>query len=178
MWVKQHAGVVSLPLMQGLGNVLLLATPLSTQWKSRRCYTCLKMSVHLRLRNALGQGSRNTGRTWVMKTRWGSPVGSLLHHFTLSVLGRDKGYTVKYIPSSKRVPLGFALGTPWDEGVHLTVDTKLSPNMDTVYTYIQYIQYTVYSIQYIHYILLNNGILKSNSLIFPRSEGYITQYTP
>ena len=30
----------------------------------------------------------------------------------------------------------------------------------------------------IHYIILNNGILKSNSLIFPRSEGYITQYTP
>ena len=29
-----------------------------------------------------------------------------------------------------------------------------------------------------HYILLNNGILKSNSSIFPRSEGYITQYTP
>ena len=29
-----------------------------------------------------------------------------------------------------------------------------------------------------HYIILNNGILKSNSSIFPRSEGYITQYTP
>ena len=29
-----------------------------------------------------------------------------------------------------------------------------------------------------HYINLNNGILKSNSSIFPRSEGYITQYTP
>ena len=29
-----------------------------------------------------------------------------------------------------------------------------------------------------HYIILNNRILKSNSLIFPRSEGYITQYTP
>ena len=28
------------------------------------------------------------------------------------------------------------------------------------------------------YIILNNGILKSNSSIFPRSEGYITQYTP
>ena len=26
-----------------------------------------------------------------------------------------------------------------------------------------------------HYIILNNGILKSNSSIFPRSEGYITQ---
>ena len=30
----------------------------------------------------------------------------------------------------------------------------------------------------IHYIILNNGILKSNSSVFPRSEGYITQYTP
>ena len=29
-----------------------------------------------------------------------------------------------------------------------------------------------------HYIILNNGILKSNSSIFPRSQGYITQYTP
>ena len=29
-----------------------------------------------------------------------------------------------------------------------------------------------------HYIIPNNGILKSNSSIFPRSEGYITQYTP
>ena len=28
-----------------------------------------------------------------------------------------------------------------------------------------------------HYIILNNGILKSNSLIFPWSEGNITQYT-
>ena len=29
-----------------------------------------------------------------------------------------------------------------------------------------------------HYIILINWILKSNSSIFPRSEGYITQYTP
>ena len=29
-----------------------------------------------------------------------------------------------------------------------------------------------------HYIILNNGILKSNTSIFPHSEGYITQYTP
>ena len=29
-----------------------------------------------------------------------------------------------------------------------------------------------------HYIILNNGILKSKSTIFPRSEGYITQHTP
>ena len=29
----------------------------------------------------------------------------------------------------------------------------------------------------VNYIILNNGILKSNSLVFPQSEGYITQYT-
>ena len=29
-----------------------------------------------------------------------------------------------------------------------------------------------------HYIILNNEILKSNASIFPRSKGYITQYTP
>ena len=29
-----------------------------------------------------------------------------------------------------------------------------------------------------HYIILNNAILKSNSSIFPQSEGYIKQYTP
>ena len=29
-----------------------------------------------------------------------------------------------------------------------------------------------------HYIILNNGILNSNSSISPRSEEYITQYTP
>ena len=29
-----------------------------------------------------------------------------------------------------------------------------------------------------HYIILTNGILKTNTLIFPWSEGYITQYTP
>ena len=30
----------------------------------------------------------------------------------------------------------------------------------------------------VHYIIHNNGILKSNTTIFPWSEGYITQYTP
>ena len=30
----------------------------------------------------------------------------------------------------------------------------------------------------LHYIICNNGILKTNSSIFPRSEGYITHYTP
>ena len=30
----------------------------------------------------------------------------------------------------------------------------------------------------LHYIILTNGILKSNSSVFPRSEGFISQYTP
>ena len=30
----------------------------------------------------------------------------------------------------------------------------------------------------VHYIILNDGILKLNSSIFPRSEEYNTQYTP
>ena len=30
----------------------------------------------------------------------------------------------------------------------------------------------------VHYIILNNGILKSNALVFPQSEGFISQYTP
>ena len=29
-----------------------------------------------------------------------------------------------------------------------------------------------------HYIILNNGILRSNTSVFPQSEGYISQYTP
>ena len=29
----------------------------------------------------------------------------------------------------------------------------------------------------IHYIILNNGILKSNSSVFSRSKGYISHYT-
>ena len=31
---------------------------------------------------------------------------------------------------------------------------------------------------YLTYYILNSGILKSNSSIFPWSKGYITQYTP
>ena len=36
----------------------------------------------------------------------------------------------------------------------------------------------IWGLYIVHYIIINNGILKSNSSIFPRSEGYITQYTP
>ena len=38
--------------------------------------------------------------------------------------------------------------------------------------------YSALQLNMVHYIILKNGILKSNSSIFPRSEGYITQYTP
>ena len=40
----------------------------------------------------------------------------------------------------------------------------------------------LYSLVYMsntrHCIILNNGILKSNSSVFPQNEGYISQYTP
>ena len=62
-------------------------------------------------------------------------------------------------------------------------------HMYAVYCIIQWIlQWTVYYIFQeifllalwciVYYIILNNWILKSNSLIFRRSEGFITQYTP
>ena len=37
---------------------------------------------------------------------------------------------------------------------------------------------TVYTTVYTNYIILNNGILKSNSSVFLWSKGYILQYTP
>ena len=48
------------------------------------------------------------------------------------------------------------------------------------YSTVQYSTQQYSTVQYstLHYIILNNGILKSNSSIFPRSEGNITQYTP
>ena len=39
---------------------------------------------------------------------------------TVSVLGRDEGYTVKYTPLSE------------SEGVYLTVDSESSPNTDSI----------------------------------------------
>ena len=41
------------------------------------------------------------------------------------------------------------------------------------------VQYSSYrTVHTGHYIILDNGILKSNSSVFPRSEGFISQYTP
>ena len=47
------------------------------------------------------------------------------------------------------------------------------------YSKVQYSKhYLKFYISNLHCIIRNNGILKSNSSIFPWSEGYITQYTP
>ena len=48
--------------------------------------------------------------------------------YTLSVFGRDKGYTVNYSPLPEGVPKREARG----EGLYLTIYPKLSPNMDSV----------------------------------------------
>ena len=43
---------------------------------------------------------------------------------TVSILGRDKGYTVKYTPSPEGVPKG--------QGVYLTVYTNSSPMTECI----------------------------------------------
>ena len=43
---------------------------------------------------------------------------------TVSVLGQDKGYMVKYSPSSE--------GTPKDKGFYLTVYPELNPNTNSI----------------------------------------------
>ena len=50
----------------------------------------------------------------------------------VSVLGRDKGYTVKYNPLPEGVPEGKAEGTPEGKGLCLTVYPDLSPNTDII----------------------------------------------
>ena len=52
--------------------------------------------------------------------------------YTVSVLGRDEGYTVKYTPSPEGVPEGEAEGTLEGEGVYLTVYPESSPNTDSI----------------------------------------------
>ena len=46
--------------------------------------------------------------------------------YIVSVLGRDKGYTVTYNP----LPEGVLEGTPEGKGVYLTVYPELSANTD------------------------------------------------
>ena len=50
------------------------------------------------------------------------------HGDTVSLLGREEGYTVKFTPSPEGVPEG----TPEGEGVYLSVYPELSPNTDSV----------------------------------------------
>ena len=67
--------------------------------------------------------------------------------FTLYVLGREEGYTVKYTPSPSGVPSGFALGNSFR--VYLTIYPSSRPNTDTVYCTILFILLTVlYTVLY------------------------------
>ena len=54
-------------------------------------------------------------------THWVSLCSGL---YTVSVLGRDEGYTVKYNPLPEGVPDG--------EGLYLSVYPELSPNTDII----------------------------------------------
>ena len=49
---------------------------------------------------------------------------------TVSVLGREEGYTVKYTPPPEEVPEAKPEGTPEGGGEYLTVYPKLCPNKD------------------------------------------------
>ena len=52
----------------------------------------------------------------------------LQRQFTVSVLGRDEGYMVKYSPS----PEGVLEGTLKGEGLYLTVYSEASANLDKI----------------------------------------------
>ena len=49
------------------------------------------------------------------------------------MLGLYSGYTIQYTPLPSGVPLGFALGNSFRQGVYLTVYLSSRPNMDTIY---------------------------------------------
>ena len=49
-------------------------------------------------------------------------------YYTVSVLGREEGYMVKYTPPPEGVPEGEARGG----GIYLTVYVKSSPNTDII----------------------------------------------
>ena len=53
------------------------------------------------------------------------------YQYSLSVLGRDKGYWVKYNLCQKEFPKAKPEGTPEGKGLHLTVYPELSPNTDS-----------------------------------------------
>ena len=51
---------------------------------------------------------------------------------TVSVLGQDKGYTVKYNPLPEGVLRAKPEGTPEGKGLYLTVYPESSPNTDSI----------------------------------------------
>ena len=53
-------------------------------------------------------------------------------NYTVSLIGRDKGYTVKYNPLLKEFPRAKPEGIPEGEGLYLTVYPKSSPNTDII----------------------------------------------
>ena len=54
------------------------------------------------------------------------------YYNTVSVLGRDEGYTVKYNPLPEGVPEAKPEGTPEGKGLYLIVYPELSPNTDII----------------------------------------------
>ena len=55
-----------------------------------------------------------------------------MYCYTVSILGREEGHTVKYTPPPEGVPEGKARKTSEGGGVYLTVYPKLSPNSDII----------------------------------------------
>ena len=60
----------------------------------------------------------------MMKDPHRNNFANTAHIITVSVLGREEGYTVKYTPSPE--------GVPEDEGVCVTVYPESSPNTDSI----------------------------------------------
>ena len=52
--------------------------------------------------------------------------------YTVSVLGREEGHTVKYNPLSEGVPRAKPKGTSEGKGLYLTIYPKASPNKDSI----------------------------------------------
>ena len=53
-------------------------------------------------------------------------------YMTVSVLGQDEGYMVKYTLCLKGFPGAKPEGSPEGEGVYLTVYSESSPNPDSI----------------------------------------------
>ena len=55
--------------------------------------------------------------------------------YIVSVLGQDKGCTVKFTPSPEGVPKAKPEGTPEGKGMYLNVYPESSPNTDSITFY-------------------------------------------